>query len=283
MHSSSVPRRIGMGILLAALVVCLVLAARYDLTINQQVYSSEHWWAIFMEAFGWWPLYLPALLWGGFLLRRNGQPLWGALILLGSAAALWFPAFSCLEKRGWLMNFPLWAESILVAITVAASILFAGIPSRRTAMRLNFLCCAGFWMMVLNNVVIHTIKLIWNRARFDEMLLQGNFDGFSAWYAPFGTGGTSFPSGHTAAAAGVLLLILAADVFPVVARHKWIVGICCSLYIGAMAVSRIVVGRHFLSDTIVAALIVWGLFVLVHHSKLWKNSLSQLRDHLTAL
>ncbi len=283
MYSSSLPRRIAMGILLAGLVGCLIAATRYDLVINQQMYSSEHRLAIFMEAFGWWTLYLPALLWGGFLLRRNGQPLWGALVLLGSAAAMWFPAFSYLEKRGWLTDFPLWAESILVVITVAASFLFAGIPGRRTAMRLSFLCGAGFWMMVLNNVVINAIKLIWNRARFDEMLFGDNFEKFSAWYAPFGNGGTSFPSGHTAAAAGVLLLILAADIFPMIARHKWMVGIFCSLYIGAMAVSRIVIGRHFLSDTIVAALVVWGLFVLVHHSKLWKSALNQLHDRLTAL
>ncbi len=283
MYSSSVSRRIGIGILLAALVGCLLVGTEYDITINQQLYAPNHLWAIFMEAFGWWPLYVPGLLWGGFLFRRNGQPLWGLLIATGSAAGMWLPSFSYLENRGLLAGVPLWVELMVVAIAVIAAILFAEIPGRRTTMRLSLLCCAGFWMMVANNAVIHGLKLIWNRTRFDQMLGQGDFGAFSPWYQPFANGGTSFPSGHTAAAAGILLLILAADIFPLVARHKWLAGIICTTYIAAMAISRMVMGRHFLTDTVAAVLIVWGLFAVVHHSKLWKDRLNQLHDRLTAL
>lgn len=279
----SYAKKIWMVLVLVVCALLLAVATQYDLVINQRVYSPENGFVVFMEAVGWWPLYLPGLFWGGFLLRRSHQPVWGFLISLGSSIALCLPTFSYLSHRGWLTSVPLWAQAIVVTITFLVSIWFAGIPGRRTSMRLSFICSTGFWMMALVNLVLQGMKLVWNRTRFDDMLASGNFDQFTPWYHPFGNGGSSFPSAHTAAAAGVLLLLLAADIFPMIRRHVGFWGVVCTLYIGCMAACRVVIGRHFLSDTVVASLIVWGLFAAVQHSSFWKSCLKQLQDRLTAL
>ncbi len=284
MQQTNFVRKIAIALLVVAAVVLLGICARYDLTINQTLYSPNSGFAIFMEAFGWWVLYLPGLLWGGFLLRRNGHSVWGTLIALGSACAMWLPTFSYLQNRGWVAQVPLWVEIAFVAVTFVCSVLFAGIPDRRTTMRLSLLCCSGFFMMLLVNLVTNVVKMIWNRSRFDEMLAAGTLsEQFTPWYLPFGNGGSSFPSGHTAAAAGVLLLLLAADIFPMVKRHGWVCGVFCTLYICLMGISRVVIGRHFFSDTIVGALLAFVLYLSVQHTSLWKNALGHLKDRLTAL
>lgn len=276
-------KKISIGLLFIILIGLLIFATQSDLSINQALYSPQNGFAIFMEAVGWWPLYIPSLVWGGLLLRRNHKPFYGFLIALGSATALWIPTFHYFEYRGWFVAFPWWPKAILICITFLASIWFAGIPGRRTSMRLRLLCCAGFWLMIANNVLLQSIKLVWNRTRFDDMVALGNFDKFSVWYLPFGNGGSSFPSAHTAAAASVLLILLAADIFPFVRRNMlWFSLLCCG-YIGTMMLSRVIIGRHFLSDTIIATLLVFCMFLYVKYSALWKFALKRLQDKLTSL
>lgn len=284
MQQTTFARKLCSVLLFLAAIALLAVCTQYDLQINQTFYQPTFAPAVFMEAFGWWPLYLPGLIWGGFLLRRNGHPVWGTIISLGSACAMWLPTLSYLQKRNWLAQLPVWAGAALVTVTFVCAVLFAGIPGRRTTMRLSLLCCSGFFMMALVNIAANIIKLIWNRSRFDDMLAAGTLsEQFTPWYLPFGNGGSSFPSAHTAAAAGVLLLLLAADIFPLVKRHSWLSGIFCTLYICAMGVCRVVIGRHFLSDTIAGALVAWALYLIARHSTVWKNALAHLKDRLTAL
>ena len=136
-----------------------------------------------------------------------------------------------------------------------------------------------FWgtvYMLIGNIVIHALKPIWNRARFDEMAQQMDFSGFTPWYQPFGAGGTSFPSGHTAAACGLIFLVFICDAFPQYRKYRKFILVLCSVYIAAMAASRIVIGRHFLSDTVAPCLIMAGIFLLMRRSKMYREMLDKL-------
>lgn len=288
MHSSSYRCRglLG-GLLFVLLAALLALAAKYDLAIDQAVYSPAAPAAVFMEAFGWWPLYLPSLFWGALALRGGetaGKRLLGLVLVLGGSAAVCMPGVSTLVKRGWLAAEQKWVGLAAAGVLALLAFVLAGLPARRTRLRLQLVCGAGFWLMAANNAVINLLKYIWARPRFDDMLAAGaSFERFSAWFAPFGAGGSSFPSGHTAAAAGVLILWLAADVFPALRRHLPAVDLFCFAYIAFMAGCRVVIGRHFLSDTVAATLVIWALFWLVQHSPLWKNALRALRNRLSAI
>lgn len=272
----------GPVLLLLAAAVLLAVAARFDLVIDQAVYNPASALAILMEAVGWWPLYLPILGLGALWLNGWGSRVLGMILLAGGSAALWVPAFSTFRSRGWLEG----GSRVLgccMAATVLVAALWGRIPGTRGALRLRLVCGAGVWMMIVVNAAANLLKIVWDRARFDEMLAAGSFDAFTPWYLPFGNGGSSFPSGHTAAACGVLLLLLAMDVFPSLAKHRTAVGALCTLYILLMAVCRVVIGRHFLSDTVAAALLGWALYAIARHSGIWKSALVGLRDRLGAI
>lgn len=64
----------------------------------------------------------------------------------------------------------------------------------------------------------------------------------------------SFPSGHTASAAGTLLLPILGTVIAPIKRRENIVKIVCCIFPVVVAFARIVSGAHFLSDVSVGLL-----------------------------
>ena len=90
----------------------------------------------------------------------------------------------------------------LIAISLASR------WDKPTLLRMELVAKFGILLCIADNLVINLLKILWNRARFDEMAASGDFSAFSPWYLPGGNGGTSFPSGHTAAACGILVLLL---------------------------------------------------------------------------
>ena len=73
----------------------------------------------------------------------------------------------------------------------------------------------------------------------------------------------SFPSGHTAAACGVWLLLLLPEFFPRLQKRRTACGIASTLYVCLAGFSRIVVGKHFLSDVAAGMLLMLLGFALL--------------------
>ena len=134
----------------------------------------------------------------------------------------------------------------------------------------------GTIYMVLDNAVINVLKMIWARTRFDDMMTMGSMDAFTAWWQPFGNGGTSFPSGHTASACSILVLVLLCDVFAAFAKKRTLVWSICWVYIAMMAYARILIGRHFLSDTLAAIFVMLCLFFVMVKCKWYRAGLKKI-------
>ena len=270
---------------MAAYIAGFIAAGFLDLAIAKAVYSPQNMFPMLMEAFGWYPAFLPALL-GLLLLVRHGiatkqnkkrTVLCVVLSLIGFAA-LYAGSGQYLEKRG-LMGQP---NSAVPAFWVALGIVFAGVcclfvwkttaPVRE---KLFFFAMCGTVYLAANQVLVYALKLIWGRVRFDDMMAAGSFFDFTPWYSPFGPGGSSFPSGHTANAAGIFMLLVLCDLFPALNKNRRLVFVVCWGYIAAMAVCRMVIGRHFLSDTLAASSLMAVLFFVLHRTKLYQKGLQQ--------
>lgn len=145
---------------------------------------------------------------------------------------------------------------------------------RRGTGRLRFACFWGTVYFILELAVIGLLKLVWARTRFDDMLAAGDFSRFTSWLRPFGQGGTSFPSGHTASACGIFALLIVCDVSVRFARRRGLIWAVCWAYVAGMALSRMVMGRHFLSDTVMAAGVMALLFVALTHMGAYRRSLA---------
>ncbi len=115
-------------------------------------------------------------------------------------------------------------------------------------------------------LLVQAVKVPMGRMRYRAMNVLGDFSGFRRWYVPggqpdkawmkavFGTSDAfkSFPSGHTRAAAASFYLIALADALGVTDKKKRAALWCfAAAFTAAVAVSRIVVGAHFLSDVLV--------------------------------
>lgn len=268
------------GVLLIFL-AALAAATWIDLPLSQALYQPNQTWAIYLEAMGFYPFYFPALLW--LLGLANDAEVKGSIRTLCTAAftaataLMAYSSYHHLESRSVQLAFV--PVCVVWTILLFGYVFILAAESRCNAAWRKRERFGFFWgtvYMLLGNIIIHVIKPIWNRARFDEMMQQADFSNFTPWYQPFGAGGSSFPSGHTAAACGLIFLVFICDAFPQYRKYRKFILILCSAYIAAMAASRIIIGRHFLSDTVAACLIMAGIFLLMRRSKMYREMLDKL-------
>lgn len=266
---------------LFVLLAVLAAATWVDLPVSRTLYSPTQSWAIYLEAMGFYPFYFPALLW--LLGLANDAEVKGTIRLLCTAAftaataLMAFSSYQHLESRGVPMAFI--PVCVVWTILLFGYVFVLSAESRCSAAWRKRERFGFFWgtiYMLIGNIVIHVLKPIWDRARFDEMTQQADFSRFTPWYQPFGGGGTSFPSGHTAAACGLIFLVFICDAFPEYQKYRKAILVLCCLYIIAMSASRIVIGRHFLSDTAASCLIMAGIFLLLRRSKPYQEMLDKL-------
>jgi membrane-associated phospholipid phosphatase len=102
------------------------------------------------------------------------------------------------------------------------------------------------------------LKSVWGRIRYRDLHSMAEF---CVWYKPCGRiSNYSFPSGHTAAIS-VILCFLQWKHNPYervsLLRYVLVAG-----GIALMAISRMMMGAHFLSDTIAGFLITYTLYLI---------------------
>ena len=269
-----------LGLLLFA--VGMMCALRWDLALNVALYHPTWMPAILMETHGFYTLYLPCLLWLCFLGARRVQEkasLWQGVVLFvsagGVAAFLFWYGLHGLEKRAiahaFAWNAGIWALLLLGGVALL-------LYSKGHLRVLEFAFRWSVVFMAASNTVINLMKLIWDRTRFDDMMAGGTTDAFTSWLRPFANGGNSFPSGHTAAACGIFVLVLLCDVLPAWGKKRTLVWSVCWIYIAFMAFCRIVIGRHFLSDTLMAMFVSAALFLALFKSKFYTAAVQKLQQ-----
>ena len=265
----------------------LWVSAVWDLSINLAVYNPHSLFAVLMEAFCWYPAFLPAL-WLAALLCTQPQPFSlphrlasGAVAVLG-LGILCFASGHSLVHRNLLAGWRNPTAFLWLACALAlGAVLFRLVQKTTFALRekLFLVAGAGSIFLLANQGIVQVLKWIWQRTRFDEMVSIGSFSNFTPWFLPFGAGGNSFPSGHTANAAGVFFLLFLCDVLPAWHKRRPLVLAGCWVFIALTSFSRVLIGRHFLSDTLASAAISALLFWTLHSSRLYRRRLRAVLQH----
>lgn len=262
-----------------------VVATLFDLPISQELYSSRNGFAIFMEAFGWYPIFIPALLFFALLAARKNTPLFPVFRIAGilaytlGFAAVYYNSYVYLVDRRVLAPVLGWKLIVFLIAGLALYVTLLDtafhIPEKRRA-GLEFFATWGTVFLITEQVAINLLKSLWQRSRFDEMLMSDRLYEFTPWYQPFANGGSSFPSGHTASAAAVLLLIVLCDAFDTKESKRKLSYVIGWVYIAAMALSRIIIGRHFLSDTLAGAGLMALILFGMRRTAIYKDELARL-------
>ncbi len=250
-----------------ALLLALGLAAGsvWDQPISAALYNPASLPGRFFAAFAEYPMALGMALAGGLLLagRETGrgarsvlQGLGAALLLAGGVGVgIFLPA-----RYGWV---PLWAEVLLALAACGAAARWGYAAGRRLGPAGARRAAGAIVLLIaLEYGAVTLLKELWSRPRYRFVAL-GSGAPFVPWWQPqtpwralFTAAGTaseefrSFPSGHTSNAALLLGLALLPRLEPRLAGRGRLLFWCGAAYAAAVALSRIVLGAHYLSDTV---------------------------------
>lgn len=154
---------------------------------------------------------------------------------------------------------------MILLISIGIIALANMIIYRMNMARLRMLEKKGiFFACVLLTAIFMTfiIKNLWGRIRFRELQSIAQF---TPWYLPQGfTGHFSFPSGHVTSASSILCLLVTTKQCE---RQKtpWYIVVFVYGFILCMAVSRLLMGAHYLSDVAIGFMITYTVFLCYRH------------------
>ncbi len=189
------------------------------------------------------------------------------VLVFGTAAVLGFLLDAIDEHRGianWDESAAEWgaanvhgaSRDVLVGITqlggsiwlliVMGTIGFAAWSSQRRSGTGAYLAVVGIGVVLVNNA----LKLLVDRERPDIAQLAGH-------------SGSSFPSGHSAAAAACWAAILLVATRPRRRRIRAAGAVAAVVIAVAVAATRVLLGVHWMTDVIAGVAVGWAWFALV--------------------
>ncbi len=267
-------------IVLAVLIVLMVGGSFADLQISKLLYPGhESSIGQFFAAFGELPAFLCFVCAGAllFLIRERLRKDWKWIFIAAAVCLIAFGLFMNIhEACDNVPALPAWVAALVTVFVSALCVtglffLTRQCPTKTVLRFLLTLVFVAFVTMVLINI----IKIPWSRPRMRLLISTGNESYFMPWWQ---LGGAlkqrlvgegissdefrSFPSGHTACAACAMLAILLPTL-----KKQWHDKERVCLIVGAVwtllvAVSRIMMGAHYLTDVTMACLITLGVSVL---------------------
>ena len=230
----------------------LLIGSMYDLAIEQFLNQPNHLVALFFENYATIPFYLILPIWGAVHYTLSKQSRY-ILVMFCGFSLIFIDLYPLYTLPDYLVMVGSIGFCTFVLIVIIARF-FELHQLRRGLHFLNFITA----QLVITMVLINLVKVGWGRVRFREFT---SLSDFTPWYLPNGMNGhKSFPSGHTGAMSTCLALVYLSKEFARYRYHERFLWFISLLLIVVMALSRITLGAHFLSDTVVSFLIAFTVF-----------------------
>lgn len=267
---------------IAAIIISIILmavGAKFDYTITETLYNPSNIFGILFEAFAYLPIYLFAPVLGACVMVRNQNKMTtfsiGAVMLIGSCGAFAYVGALHMAQRQLISKANPYYCGIIGGL--AAALMFIAVRRLKKPIirKIQAMCAFAFAYMACETAAVVIVKKIFGRDRYEDIIKGGEYV-FAHWFKPvFFSDGSSFPSGHTAAAMGIMVILLLPFLFKTFQNQKLPLFIFCYFYVGLMAFSRLIMGKHFLSDTGAAILIMTVLFMALTPAfeKIYKREL----------
>ena len=279
--------------------VLMIIGGVWDYPISQAVTDQNSWFATIFQDFGMFPAYLIPMISGlviaGAGLRRGGNQTSKWAQVVGGFGLAWCCAI--LNARQWLKyaniiranladGLPVgkyenehaaFIEIPFDSVMTIAFIVFAAVctftyfwlknKNNEQLRYLTVIAVGGIAAALLSAGIVEFMKVMWGRCRPYEILLYDTENSrFTPWWVINGVNGhKSFPSGHSATAAGMLYL----PFFVGSVRLQKIATALCAAYMVTMMYTRVRLGAHHLSDVTAGAgitlLIIFGVSRALNH------------------
>jgi membrane-associated phospholipid phosphatase len=262
---------------LTALLFAALLAAGafFDLAASRALYNPASTFGQAMEIYGGLPGYVllfvcPAGLAAlacaqlpspALARRKKAALLAGALL----SAALFFASAILVQREFAEAGLPPW-YALALALAAALSFIPFLLAAKTKPAAVFHVCVTGITFFICAMAIVAVLKTFWGRQRFftmDDPLTQ-----FTHWFLPQGKAASdaykSFPSGHSCTAAALVWITMLPAQFERWRPFKKPLWAFFALYLAVVMLSRIILGRHFISDVSAGAAITLVSFAVVH-------------------
>lgn len=252
-----------------------------DLQISEALYNENNPVGIFGAAYGEVPAELAMILGGLMLIMFHNKERLGLKILqiilgvitlvFGTAMLLWSPVEYIGEPALLLI--------VITGVFGGAVVWFVYMHVKDADRAVGVRVASTMLLVTLSEIVlVNVFKVLWMRPRMRMLAGYGDATYEAVWqvgapdymdgFLETGVGFNefaSFPSGHTANAAVAMIfvsLVLLADKWKGAQNRIYWVAVAWGLYV---AFSRIIMGAHFLTDTIVGFTIAFVIVLIALH------------------
>ena len=248
-------KKIVFGSLICLFIGLCVVFNKYDLNISIELTKLYSPFYEFFDDYGELPIYLGPIIFGSVYYYLSKKQSYKILNMGVTSVTYLIAVYKVFHNK----EIELTLNSIGLIIALTAFLVFINFLifskiKKEKLIRIKDLAIVGLMASVISIVCVEGFKLTWGRVRFRD--LSEDYSEFTNLFKINGyTGNKSFPSGHTNAAANILLISL---IVPRLIDKKWlkylVIGLCFG-YIALVAFSRIVVSAHYASDVLAGAVI----------------------------
>lgn len=238
----------------------MVVASFFDLKIDIALNDPSNPFAVWLYRTGEFPSRLICPIAGAVIFRctdKKAVAAIGAALCLGGSAYMGYYIGKHFFVEEYRMAFSLlWGIGFGVAALYAVR--FVTVPDEFKR-PLFTAAVIGVGVMTAQLLTVDIMKNLWGRVRFRDLLSSGSCDGFTAWFVINGKNGNkSFPSGHTAGAGMSYLLMILPFIDKKREKYRAVYFWCPFIYTSAVALTRLVMGAHYLSDVAVGGVIAFS-------------------------
>lgn len=253
-------------VIIAAIVGLLMGIATFnDLAIAKSIYNEDMIWAHVFKIIGEFPIYLGLLVFGITYFHLTSKKSIKNILAVESFVSTFLLIFMPFR---YLVKLNIISMGIITLLSVVLFYFLMRLSYKikkenyEKIKTVSLICFVG---IIAQLSVIYLMKLMWSRVRFLEL---ENYSSFTRWYIInwFEGNGTSFPSGHTSGATNIMYLTLFVPLFTDDKKKHYLTEGFCFLFIALTAVSRLVLGKHYLSDVTAAFAITYVLHIIVSKS-----------------
>lgn len=259
------------------LLICMIIGSFADYAISKSLFSLSNPFGIIGAAYGEYPVSLGMIVSAVLMMqKRPANAFLRFLKMAGCSLLIVFGVFmACFAPTIYLS-----ISDTAVYIIGAVCSIIAFMVAHRIAQHADPDACGRvglilFTVIFTELIFVSTIKVPWGRARMRLVASDPR-----AYFMPWWQVGDSlknelvaagvaaeefksFPSGHVANASVMLLLPLFADIVPSLkGKEKTLLNIGI-VWVILIAVSRIIIGAHYMTDVTVSVIITYTVILIV--------------------
>lgn len=255
--------------LLFPFLLLLSVITFFDLRISESLYNPKSNLALFFEAFGELPALIIALSSSSVLLAtyEHPRPIKRIINTLGFGFLSLLLSIMLGLKMSRYLNLPMYSDIVLIFVSFIGSMVLVNSLTLNVNKELRTV--AKICIITLSTALVSTtlLKIIWGRIPFH--LLDHNQSNYTPWYFingfTFDTERMSFPSSHVASAATIICLSLIPKISVSLNEHTKSFSSLALIWLFLVMISRIILGKNYSTDTLIAAAITITIFLIVKH------------------